>query len=66
MKEKYYAVRIGDPRYHYPYLMLSDDRKTPSLFFTRERAEQAIKDTPDIDRTARVVVTTIHFGKEQP
>lgn len=39
MKEKYYAVRIGDPRNSSPYFMLDRSGITPWLFTTRHEAE---------------------------
>jgi len=41
VKEKYYAVRIGNPRKHRTYLMLGDDMKTPQLFCSPGAAQDA-------------------------
>ncbi len=41
IKEKYYAVRIGKPKRHWPYFMLGADSKTPALFATRSEAQKA-------------------------
>lgn len=47
MTETYYAIRIGDPRRHHPYLKLSADRRTPQLFATRVEAETALATEPE-------------------
>lgn len=60
--EKYYAIRIGDPRRHQPYLMLSDDRTfgmVPILFTTRKQAESQL---PKSNKAARVVRASINYG----
>ncbi len=44
-KERYYAVRIGNPKY-WPYFMLSADCKTPALFATHEEALKACPKQP--------------------
>lgn len=43
IKEKYYAVRIGNPRRHKPYLMVIQNGSSivPELFNSRESAEAA-------------------------
>ena len=57
-KETYYAVRIGDPRYHSPYFMTLDG-KTPALFLSRKDADEAMpKQT-----STKVVRVTIHDGR---
>lgn len=57
-KETYYAVRIGDPRYHSPYFM-SLDGKAPALFLTRQAAHEAMpKQT-----STKVVRVTVHDGR---
>lgn len=54
--EKYYAIRIGDPRYDSAYLMIrGDDDMTPWLFNSREEAEAEIPKQP-ATRVVRVVV----------
>lgn len=40
--ERYWAVRIGNPRKHLTYLMLNTDNSgTPALFTSRPKAEDA-------------------------
>ncbi len=51
VKERYWSVRIGDPRRHHPYLMLDvETNKRPVLFDSEIDAETAAmalsKDTP--------------------
>lgn len=41
VKERYYAVRIGNPKQHRPYLLLCDQGSTPALFSERSGAEAA-------------------------
>lgn len=43
MTEIYYAIRIGDFIKDSPYLMLSQDDKTPMLFATRKEADEALQ-----------------------
>lgn len=41
--ETYYAIRVGDPRYHLSYLMVRpDDPETPWLFLTKAQAQQQL------------------------
>jgi hypothetical protein len=48
VKEKYYAIRIGEPRKSRPYLMVREDTMTPDLFNTRLAAkEAALKRVPN-------------------
>jgi hypothetical protein len=57
-KETYYAIRIGDPRYHSPYFMTLDG-KAPALFVTRQAAHEAMpKQT-----STKVVRVTVHDGR---
>lgn len=58
MKEKYYAVRIGDPRRHSPYFMIRKDSScTPVLFLTRREAQKNLPDEPAV-KVVRVWLTT--------
>ena len=57
-KERYYAVRVGNPRRDWPYFMVRDDSMVPALFESRADAEKAAPKQP---RT-RVVRVTIHDG----
>ena len=57
-KEKYWAVKIGDPRKHHPYFMLADfltDDTIPALFNKRESAEQAAIKRVSPKTTCKVV-----------
>ena len=56
-----YAIRIGDRRYHQPYLMLDYDRTgmmIPALFDSREKAEAARPNQP----STKVVRVRIREG----
>lgn len=60
IREKYYAIRIGDPRRHKPYLMLDPNRiSVPLLFPEKEDADAFLKDYPGTCRKVlRVFITT--------
>ena len=57
-KETYYAVRVGDPRYHSPYFM-TPDGKAPALFLSRKDADEAMPK----QNCTKVVRVTIHDGR---
>jgi hypothetical protein len=59
-KEKYYAVRIGDPRYHEPYFMLRTGTRIPAIFETRKEAE----DYMPAQSSTKVVSVWITNGKK--
>lgn len=42
IKEKYFAVRIGNPTEYKPYLMLREGEMNPALFCTRLAAAEAV------------------------
>lgn len=58
--ERYFAVRIGNPRTSHPYFMLSDNNcLLPELFISRSSAQSAIdKRQPQSPTIVRVKVTT--------
>lgn len=60
MIENYYAIRIGNPRRHIPYLWLGEDGSTPVLFATKEKATGELG---GIDRAscARVVKVRVCY-----
>lgn len=60
MTETYYSIRIGIPRRHSPYLMLSDDQKTPLMFATRKEAEDGL--AARLGRNRKVVRVRIKFS----
>lgn len=63
MVEKYYAIRVGDPRRHYPYLWCDEDGRTPRLFFTRKEAdEEAVQGGWGKDSSVRVVAVRVNFS----
>jgi hypothetical protein len=48
LKEKYWAVRIGDPRRHTPYLQVDEHNKeAPGLYATKESAAKRTGGKPD-------------------
>ena len=53
MKEKYYAVKIGELPRNKPYFMLRNDAMTPWLFISRGEAQEKC---PKQARTKVVVV----------
>ena len=62
MTEKYYAIRIGNPLRHHPYLMPTTDNKTPILFATRAEADK-FSDRLLATPSRSVVRVQIKFGK---
>ena len=59
--ERYYAVRIGDPRTHDPYFMLDDSKPDgkmlPAIFESRAQAEAA-RPKRSSTKAVRVWITT--------
>ena len=63
MTETYYAIRIGDPRRHHPYLWLGEDGQTPVLFPTQEKAFEA-HDSFERGDCAKVVRVRVCFWRQ--
>lgn len=57
MKESYYAIRIGNPKRHHPYLMLGPDKRTPALFASDWEAYAAIPKDAEYHRIVSVKIT---------
>lgn len=55
-RERYWAVRIGNPGKHFPYFMLGEDQATPALFVSKEEAADYAEIGKD-DKIVRVWVT---------
>jgi hypothetical protein len=47
LKEKYFAVRIGNPKTHAPYFMLREGTRTPKLFHDIRDAQDATDSQPE-------------------
>jgi hypothetical protein len=62
--EIYWAIRIGNPRKHYTYLMLSEDGATPALFVSKKIALQSRP--PQLDKDHAVVRVRLTVEKGQP
>lgn len=60
MTEKYYSIRIGLPRKHQPYLMLSENQETPAIFKTKSEAVSFLEKNPGFHR--KVVVVVISYN----
>ena len=54
IREQYFAVMIGIPKQHIPYLMLGEDRRTPKLFQTKQEAKAKC---PEGCRVVKVTIT---------
>lgn len=52
--ETYWAIRIGDPRYHLPYFWVGEDGRIPVLFFSKKEAQEALAEGFN-DISAKVV-----------
>lgn len=63
MIETYYAIRIGNPCRHYPYLWVGEDGSTPVLFATKEKATEELSGF-DRENCAKVVKVRICFGRQ--
>ena len=50
--EKFWAVRIGNPRWHKPYLMTHGDFWAPILFEYKEEAQHQIDNVLDPQKKA--------------
>lgn len=46
IKETYYAIRIGTPGKHNPYLMLREGCSTPQLFHCEQDAKEHSENAP--------------------
>jgi len=56
IRERYFAVRVGKPGKHFPYLMVSHEcPDSPGLYVTKGQAEQRRPKYPDM-KVVRVEV----------
>ncbi len=45
--EKYYAIRVGNPKRHTPYFLLREQSDTPAIFVKRKDAVKLASDWTD-------------------
>lgn len=58
--ETYYAIRIGDPKRHSPYLMLNKGQLEPKLFAARAVADEFLGANKDTSR--KVVKVKVSYA----